>query len=69
MGPPPGMPDGVPAFWDVSFAVEDADATVAKALELGGEVRLEPMDMPGVGRIATVTDPWGASFGVASLSG
>ena len=29
MGPPPGMPEGVPAFWGVSFAVEDADATAA----------------------------------------
>ena len=30
---------------------------------------LEPMDMPGIGRIATVTDPWGASFSVAALDG
>ena len=63
------MPDGMPAFWDLSFAVDDADATVAKAQELGGEVRLEPMDMPGIGRIAALADPWGAGFGVASLSG
>ena len=42
---------------------------VAKAQELGGEVRLEPMDMPGVGRVAALADPWGAGFGVVSLSG
>ena len=36
MGPPPGMPDGVPAFWGVSFAVADADATAALAVERGG---------------------------------
>src|SRR3954453_14002763 len=32
MGPPPGMPEGVPAFWGVSFAVRDADATLARAV-------------------------------------
>ena len=31
---------------------------------------MEPIDMrEGVGRIATVTDPWGASFSVAALAG
>ncbi len=69
MPPPPGMPDGVPAFWDLAFAVTDADATAAKAQALGGEVRMEPMDMPGVGRIAGLADPWGAGFGVAALVG
>ena len=68
MGPPPGMPDGVPAFWGVSFAVEDADATAALAVERGGTLLMEPMEREGVGRIATVTDPWGASFSVAALS-
>ena len=68
MGPPPGMPDGVPAFWGVSFAVEDADATAALAVERGGTLLMEPTEREGVGRIATVTDPWGASFSVAALS-
>ena len=36
MSPPPGMPEGIPAFWGVSFAVEDADATAALAVERGG---------------------------------
>ncbi len=69
MGPPPGMPDGVPAFWGVSFAVTDADATAALAVERGGSLLMEPTEREGVGRIATVTDPWGASFSVAALSG
>ena len=68
MGPPPGMPDGVPAFWGVSFAVEDADATAALAVERGGSLLMEPIERAGIGRIATVTDPWGASFSVAALS-
>jgi predicted enzyme related to lactoylglutathione lyase len=67
MGPPPGMPEGVPAFWGVSFAVEDTDATAALAVERGGSMLLEPFDMAGVGRIATVTDPWGALFSVVAL--
>jgi predicted enzyme related to lactoylglutathione lyase len=67
MGPPPGMPEGVPAFWGVAFAVEDTDATAALAVERGGTMLQEPMDMPGVGRLATVTDPWGASFSVVAL--
>src|SRR3954451_20624993 len=67
MGPPAGMPEGAPAFWGVSFAVEDADATSALAVERGGTMLAEPMDMPDIGRIATVTDPWGASFSVVAL--
>src|SRR3954447_7952919 len=67
MRPPPEMPQGVPAFWGVSFAVEDADATAALAIERGGSMLQEPFDMAGIGRIATVTDPWGASFSVATL--
>jgi predicted enzyme related to lactoylglutathione lyase len=67
MGPPPGMPEGVPAFWGVAFAVQDADATAALAIERGGTMLQEPFDMTGIGRIATVTDPWGASFSVAAL--
>jgi uncharacterized protein len=61
------MPEGMPAFWGVSFAVDDADAAAALAIERGGTMLQEPMDMPGIGRIATVTDPWGASFSVAAL--
>jgi predicted enzyme related to lactoylglutathione lyase len=68
MRPPPGMPEGAPAFWGVSFAVVDAEATAALAIERGGSMLQEPMEMPGVGRIATVTDPWGASFSVVALS-
>jgi predicted enzyme related to lactoylglutathione lyase len=64
---PPGVPEEAPAFWNVSFAVADTDATVARAQELGGAVIMEPMDMEGVGRIAGLTDPYGAAFTVAAL--
>ena len=44
--------------------VEDADATAAKASELGGSTVAEVMDIPTVGRIALIKDPQGAVFGI-----
>jgi hypothetical protein len=61
---PPGVPDQVPAYWQAYFAVEDCDAAVARAQELGGSLTMPPMDAPGVGRFAAVADPYGASFSV-----
>jgi uncharacterized protein len=59
------LPDAsMPPFWQPYVAVDDPDATVAKAKELGGALRLEPMDVPEVGRIAVLADPQGATFGV-----
>lgn len=55
------FPPELPPHWSVCFAVADADATVAKARELGGTVTNEPMDMP-IGRFAGLVDPQGASF-------
>ena len=54
------QPD-VPAHWNVTFAVDDADATAAKAKELGGTVIVPPFDAPWV-RMAVLADPAGASF-------
>jgi predicted enzyme related to lactoylglutathione lyase len=51
----------VPAHWSVTFAVEDADATAERAVELGGEVVVAPFDAPWV-RIAVIRDPQGATF-------
>ncbi len=58
-----GMPAGMPPNWMVYFAVEDADATAAKAQDLGGGVMAAPFDI-SVGRIAVLTDPQGAAFSV-----
>ena len=63
------MPDpSVPSMWAPYVAVEDADATVAKAGELGGSTVLEAMDVPTVGRIAVLSDPLGAVFGIIKPS-
>jgi hypothetical protein len=58
----PQMP-GVPNHWLVYFGTDDADATAAKAAELGGSVVVPPFDIP-VGRIAVLSDPQGAMFSV-----
>jgi predicted enzyme related to lactoylglutathione lyase len=50
-----------PAHWSVTFAVDDADATAAKAPELGGEVVAGPIDAPWT-RMAVIKDPQGATF-------
>jgi uncharacterized protein len=56
--------EGIPPHWQPYVAVDDADATVAKAKELGANALLEPMDVPKVGRIAVLNDPQGATFGI-----
>jgi predicted enzyme related to lactoylglutathione lyase len=53
---------GQPVLWYVTFAVSDADATVEKVKSEGGSVVLEPGEVPGMGRFASVTDPQGAGF-------
>jgi predicted enzyme related to lactoylglutathione lyase len=55
------LPEGVPAHWSVYFEVEDVDAMVAKAVELGGAV-VDPAENTPYGRLATLTDPTGARF-------
>src|SRR5436190_3668765 len=59
------LPDSsIPPHWQPYVAVGDPDATTAKAKELGGSVLAEPMDVPKVGRIAVLSDPQGAVFGI-----
>jgi uncharacterized protein len=57
---PDDQPD-VAAHWNVTFAVDDADATAAKATELGGTVIVAPFDAPWV-RMTVIADPAGATF-------
>jgi uncharacterized protein len=54
------QPD-VPAHWSVTFAVDDADATADRAVELGGQVVVPPFDAPWV-RMTVIADPQGAAF-------
>jgi predicted enzyme related to lactoylglutathione lyase len=61
----PAPPDGHPV-WNLYFAVEDCDAAVARAGELGGELLVKPRSLPNGGRFAVVRDPQGAIFSVTS---
>jgi len=59
---PIGDADGdTAAHWSVTFGVADADATAARAAELGGSVVAPPADAPWV-RMAVIADPAGATF-------
>ena len=59
---------GIPPHWGVYFAVDDADATIARATELGGRCLRPALDLP-VGRFAALADPQGAGFSVIELAG
>lgn len=58
--------DGASPHWDVTFSVEDADASVARVSELGGEVLVDPFDAPWV-RAAVVRDAEGVQFTVSQF--
>jgi predicted enzyme related to lactoylglutathione lyase len=57
---PDDQPD-MPPHWNVTFAADDANATAAKAQELGGDVLVPPVDVPW-SRITVLRDPQGAMF-------
>jgi predicted enzyme related to lactoylglutathione lyase len=46
----------------VYFNVDDVEATVARARQLGAQVLMEPAPIPGVGTLAALVDPQGAAF-------
>ncbi|MFF5932305.1 VOC family protein [Streptomyces sp. NPDC012508] len=50
--------------WIPYFAVTDADDVVARAQGNGGSVLMPAADIPDVGRIAWLADPFGAPFAV-----
>ncbi|MDQ3539762.1 MAG: VOC family protein [Chloroflexota bacterium] len=60
------LPEGVPSHWMVYFGVDDTDAAVATAQELGGSVLAPAEDTP-FGRMATVSDPMRAPFNLISI--
>jgi predicted enzyme related to lactoylglutathione lyase len=55
-----------PPHWLVYFGIDDIDAGVAKASELGGKVLAPPMDIGEGNRIAILQDPQGAVFALYS---
>ena len=55
--------DPAPPHWLVYFGIDDIDAGLAKAKELGGTVLAGPMDI-GIAKIGVVQDPQGAVFAI-----
>ncbi|NQU36789.1 MAG: VOC family protein, partial [Actinobacteria bacterium] len=65
------MPDGspFPAAWTMYISTDDAAASAAAAVEAGGQIMAEVMDVGGagdelMGRMAIIMDPSGGVFGV-----
>lgn len=61
------IPAEVPSHWRAYFMVQDVDATVSRAEDLGGRVIFPAMDI-GMGRYAVLQDPTGAVFAVMSFN-
>jgi predicted enzyme related to lactoylglutathione lyase len=55
---------GVPSIWQTYITVEDADASLGRAGELGGTVHAGPFDVFDAGRMGVVQDPQGAFFAI-----
>ena len=63
------FPDGEPPPHFLTYiAVEDVDENARQAVELGGKVIKEPMDIPNTGRMAIIADPTGAMFATFKMA-
>ncbi|MBM9593081.1 VOC family protein [Roseitranquillus sediminis] len=58
----------LPPHWFTYLAVDDVDVAVERTRANGGRIVREPFDVSGVGRIAIVTDPTGATVGLMTPS-
>lgn len=58
-------PGESPSLW---FQVQDLEATMARAVELGGQRASERSDVPGVGWSGVVADPDGNAVGLVQYA-
>ncbi|MEE4015916.1 VOC family protein [Roseibium sp. FZY0029] len=54
--------------WLLYITVDDVDARVAKAKSAGAQVVREAVTAPGVGRMAAISDPFGAQIAFIDYS-
>lgn len=66
MGRPPMMPDDVPNYWSIYFAVADLTAALEVVAKRGGSVVVGPMEI-APGNFAQFFDPFGAMVGLLQL--
>ena len=57
---------GTAPHWRGYIGVADVDAIAGQAVGLGARIQQPAQDVPGVGRVALLTDPQGAIFGLYS---
>ena len=57
----------VPPHWLGYIAVSDCEAAVKKTQDLGGSIKMPPMDVPNVGRFSIIQDPTGGVVSVIKL--
>jgi predicted enzyme related to lactoylglutathione lyase len=67
MGMPPTA-QGIPPNWCPYVTVNDIDATAKQCVALGGKVLMGPLDIPTVGRFASLQDPQGAVINAITYS-
>ncbi len=60
---------GIPPHWMSYIAVDDIDASLVKAEELGGNIVVPATDIPETGRFGVITDPSGAAIAMITLGG
>lgn len=53
---------GMKPAWVGFIGVDDVDAYAGRVEQAGGKLHFPPMDIPNVGRFASVADPQGAAF-------
>jgi predicted enzyme related to lactoylglutathione lyase len=58
----------IPSHWAVYFAADDTDTMARKAESLGATIRVQPQDIPEVGRFAVLQDPQGAVFSIIKVN-
>ena len=59
-----GIGQGEPIQWTPYLRVGSVDDTLALAVKAGATVKQPAFDLPGVGRIALLIDPFGVSLGL-----
>jgi hypothetical protein len=58
------LPVGASPYWLPYVAVDDVDATIARAGKLGARIPVGPEDIPGIGRFGVLVDPTAAMLAV-----
>lgn len=62
VGTLPAAAQGAAPSWSTHVAVASADGAAATAQAAGGQVVVEPFDVPPAGRLAVLSDPSGVPF-------